>query len=105
MLSQMSLDILKLDMEFVQNEIAKPAERSILNDIISMAHRMHLIVVAEGIETWEQAKFLEKMGCDYGQGYYFSTPMSAAEFEEFLKNQSVHNMTMLKHKKSRKDVC
>ena len=49
MLSQMDLDILKLDMKFIRNEMNKPAEQSILNDIISMAHRMHLSVVAEGV--------------------------------------------------------
>lgn len=81
MLSQMKLDILKLDMKFIQNEIAKPAEQSILNDIVSMAHRMHLAVVAEGVETQSQMKRLRAVGCDYAQGYYFAKPMPAAEFE------------------------
>lgn len=69
MLSQMTLDILKLDMKFIQAEIDKPAEQSILNDIISMAHRMHLSVVAEGVETIDQVEHLHAMGCDYVQGY------------------------------------
>ena len=51
MLSQTDLDILKLDMKFTQNEIAKPADKSILDDIIRMAHRVHLGVVAEGVDT------------------------------------------------------
>ena len=87
LLSRMSLDTLKLDMEFVQNEIAKTPEQSILNDIISMAHKLHLTVVAEGIETKEQAKRLKKAGCDYGQGYFFAKPMSAEEFEHLLEGQ------------------
>ena len=49
MLSQMKLDILKLDMKFIQSEMAKPEYQSILNDIIRMAHRMNLSVVAEGV--------------------------------------------------------
>ena len=88
MLSQMKLDILKLDMKFIQNEMAKSAEQSILNDVITMAHRMHLSVVAEGVETWEQAERLKRVDCDYVQGYFFAKPMPAAEFEELLKIQS-----------------
>ncbi len=81
MLSQMSLDILKLDMKFIQNEMMKPVEQSILNDIISMAHRLNLKVVAEGIETEEQAERLRTLDCDYAQGYYFAKPMPIEEFE------------------------
>ena len=84
MLSQMSLDILKLDMKFVQNEIVKPAKRSFLTDIISMAHRADLRVVAEGVETKEQVDRLCAVGCDYIQGYFFAKPLPAAEFEKLL---------------------
>ena len=87
MLSQMSLDILKLDMKFIQNEMTKPVEKSILNDIISMAHRLDLTVVAEGIETEEQMKRLQALGCDYAQGYFFAKPMSVTEFEGLLEVQ------------------
>ena len=87
MLSQMSLDVLKLDMQFIHNEMIKPLEKSILNDIISMAHRMNLVVVAEGIETREQVKRLKSLGCDYAQGYFFAKPMPITEFEELLKIQ------------------
>ena len=85
MFSQMKLDILKLDMKFIQNEISKPKDQSILNDIINMAHRLYLGVVAEGVETQEQMEYLREIGCDYVQGYYFAKPMPAAEFEELLK--------------------
>lgn len=81
MLSQMNLDILKLDMKFIQNETAKPAEQSILNDIINMAHRMQLSVVAEGVETQEQMERLQAVGCDCVQGYYLAKPMSVDDFE------------------------
>lgn len=87
MLSQMSLDVLKLDMKFIQNEMMKPVEQSILNDIISMAHRLNLKVVAEGIETEEQAERLRTLDCDYAQGYYFAKPMPVEEFENtYQKN-------------------
>ena len=87
MLGQMKLDILKLDMKFVQNEIAKSADQSILGDIIAMAHRMRLDVVAEGVETREQVSRLMAVGCDYVQGYYFARPMPAGEFEALWASQ------------------
>ena len=87
MLGQMSLDVLKLDMKFIQNEIAKPVSQSILNDVVSMAHRLHLSVVAEGVETRDQVRRLRAVGCDYVQGYYFAKPMPVAEFEELWRSQ------------------
>ena len=67
MLSQMSLDILKLDMKFIQSEMVKSLDQSILNDVISMAHRMHLSVVAEGVETRDQLNRLLILGQAVGQ--------------------------------------
>lgn len=87
MLGQMKLDILKLDMKFVQNEIAKSADQSILGDIIAMAHRMRLDVVAEGVETREQVSRLTAVGCDYVQGYYFASPMPIPELEDLWCSQ------------------
>lgn len=101
MLSQMTLDILKLDMKFIQNEMAKPVEQSILNDIISMAHRLHLNVVAEGVETRDQTNRLRAVGCDYVQGYYFAKPMPAADFERLLQAQ--HPKTECPAKKARRN--
>ncbi len=87
MLSQMELDILKLDMKFIRNEMEKPEERSILKDIISMVHRIGMSVVAEGVETREQMERVKAFGCDYVQGYYLARPMTAPEFGELLKKQ------------------
>lgn len=95
MLSQMTLDILKLDMKFIQNEMEKPMDQSLLNDVISMAHRMHLNVVAEGVETRDQKKRLQAMGCDFAQGYFFARPMPEADFEELLKTQCVRKIDSL----------
>ena len=85
MLNQMKLDILKLDMKFIQNEMEKPEEQSILRFIIRLAHWMNLRVVAEGAEIREQVERLREMGCDYVQGFYFAKPMPPAEFEELVK--------------------
>lgn len=86
MLSQMSIDILKLDMTFIRSEMAKPIERRLLNDVVNMAHRMRLSVVAEGVETEDQRDRLKAMGCDYAQGYYYAKPLPADEFEKILQS-------------------
>ena len=87
-LSRMRLDILKLDMRFIQSEIAKPAAQSLLGDIVTMAHRLNLSVVAEGIETRDQVLRLQAIGCDYAQGYYFSRPLPIPEFEALRASQT-----------------
>ncbi|MDO4458869.1 MAG: EAL domain-containing protein [Clostridia bacterium] len=85
MLSTTPMDILKLDMKFTQNEIAKPEKHSFLKNIIGMAHQVDMSVVAEGVETKEQSERLLSAGCDYAQGYYLAKPMPAADFEQLLK--------------------
>ncbi len=57
--------------------------------IIVMAHKLGIKVIAEGIETEEQAQLLTRAGCDYGQGYFFSRPIPAREFSEFLEEKMI----------------
>ncbi|MDO4489340.1 MAG: EAL domain-containing protein [Eubacteriales bacterium] len=85
MLSSMSLDIVKLDMKFITNELAKPDDKSLVGDLIAMAHRIKLKVVAEGVETKEQVERLKTLDCDYVQGYYFAKPMPADEYEALIR--------------------
>ena len=89
MLSRIPLDTLKLDLKFISNETSKPFEISILNDIVSMAHRLDLHIIAEGVETREQLRRLRAVGCDYVQGYFFSKPISAKNFEKLLAAQRI----------------
>lgn len=84
MLNQMPLDILKLDMQFIQSETAKPANQGILRFIMGIARSMNLGVVAEGVETKEQLERLREIGCDYVQGYYFARPMPHDDFERLI---------------------
>ncbi|WP_130862754.1 EAL domain-containing protein [Bacilliculturomica massiliensis] len=87
MLNQLPLDILKLDMKFIQSETAKPSDQGILGFIMGLARWMNLSVVAEGVETREQLERLRAIGCDYVQGYYFAKPMPCEEFASLLKEQ------------------
>ena len=80
-------DILKLDMGFVRNIGLNRKNNNIIISLIEFAHRLDLKVIAEGVETKEQADFLRENGCDYFQGYYFSRPMPQEEFEALLDEQ------------------
>ena len=77
-------DILKLDMGFVQNIGLSRKNNNILISLIELSHRLDLKVIAEGVETEEQAEFLKNYGCDYLQGYYYAKPMPQEEFEKLL---------------------
>ena len=85
-LSTFPLNVLKLDISFVRNIVKNEI---VIENIIKMAHRMGLLVIAEGAETVEQFKILRTLGCDYIQGYYFSKPLPVKEFEAYLKKSSV----------------
>lgn len=84
MLNRMKLDVLKLDMDFIRSEAAKPAEQGILRFIVELARQLNLRVVAEGVETRRQLEHVRRIGCDYVQGYFFAKPMPAEEFEGYL---------------------
>ena len=84
-LNNLPIDVLKLDMEFIRSETAKPASQGILRFVIDLAHWIKLHVIAEGVETKEQLERLANIDCDYVQGYYFAKPMPCGEFENLLK--------------------
>jgi len=87
-LTQLPLDQLKIDRYFVQNVGEKPSE-IIIQTIISMAHKLGIEVIAEGVETSAQRDFLEQHGCKDFQGYLFSTPIPIDEFEQLLVTHQV----------------
>jgi len=75
-LRQFPIDILKIAGEFVQDADADPKSPALARAIIAMGRSMRMATVAEGIETAEQAASMRALGCTYGQGYYFSYPLS-----------------------------
>ena len=86
MLSSFSLDVLKLDISFVQNI---KVNEIVIENVIKMAHRMGLLTVAEGAESDEQFKMLKSLGCDFIQGFYFSEPLSLPDYELYMKKTAV----------------
>lgn len=81
-LSKYPLDSLKIDKSFVIAMNQNDENQAIVKTIIAIAKQLDLIVIAEGVEGQEEAHDLNKMGCHYAQGYYFSRPLPASEFEE-----------------------
>lgn len=88
-LSQLPIDELKLDRSFLiqADQSTEHNRRKILEIVIEVAQRLHISTVAEGIETEDHAHLMWELHCDYGQGYYYSRPIPAAEFTDtFLQN-------------------
>ena len=87
MISSLPLDALKLDMSFIKEAFNEKKDTKIIELIINFAKKLSLKVVAEGVETLEQLDALKDLGCDIVQGYYYSKPIPANEFERFLGNK------------------
>jgi diguanylate cyclase (GGDEF)-like protein len=84
-LKKFPLDTIKVDRSFVRDLPERFEDRSIAEAIIAMGRALSLTVVAEGVETMAQADFLREQSCDEFQGFYFSRPLPAAEFERLLR--------------------
>ncbi len=78
-------DYLKIDVSFVRHLFSDSPSHSTAESMIELARELNWAVVAQGIETIEQLEFLQKAGCQYGQGYFFSLPMPPDQFDSWLK--------------------
>lgn len=86
-LKRFPIDMLKIDKSFVNDITTDPSDKAIVAAITAMAQQLKLEVVAEGVETTEQLKFLRELHCRYVQGYYFSKPLPADEVMSFLQQE------------------
>lgn len=82
MLAELPIDILKLDMKFLQNKGEQSKNENIMSAIVELAKKINLYVIAEGVEKEKQISMLKSMKCDMVQGYYYAKPMPAEEFEK-----------------------
>ncbi|MGE8151368.1 putative bifunctional diguanylate cyclase/phosphodiesterase [Pseudomonas vancouverensis] len=94
-LKRLPLNTLKIDRSFIQDIPKATQDMEIVQAIIVMAHTLHLQVVTEGVETFEQYQFLENHGCDFVQGYLLSRPVPLTELLPVLNeiNQRKHTYT------------
>ena len=87
MITDIPIDVLKLDMKFVRNIEKNEKSRKLVDLILGIAKCLRVPVVAEGVETASQMDILRDMGCQIIQGYYFSRPVPPEEFEELIKKE------------------
>src|SRR5262245_11265995 len=84
-LSRFPIDTLKVDRSFVSRIGEEKESLEIVRTIITLAHNLKMNVIAEGVETAEQVRHLRDLGCEYGQGYYFSRPVCAEEANHLIE--------------------
>lgn len=87
-LKDMPIDILKLDMGFLRSSKNLEKGGCIISSVIKMAQSLELVIIAEGVESLEQAKFLKSLGCNVIQGFYYAKPMSEDRFREILSSDN-----------------
>ena len=87
-LRQFPVDALKIDRSLVREMQTRPRRLRHRGVDCAVAHKMKLEVIAEGIETARQMERLTELGCEYGQGYYFSQPMEAKAAPQFMRSRS-----------------
>ncbi|MBE9136215.1 EAL domain-containing protein [Nodosilinea sp. LEGE 07088] len=86
-LQQLPFDILKIDRSFIINIHHSPKQYGIVETIIRLAAHLDIQVIAEGIELFPQLESLNQLGCEFGQGFFFSRPLSVSQFSQYLGNQ------------------
>jgi len=87
-LKQFPVDVVKIDRSFVAGLTSATYDGSMADIIITIGRKLGLSIVAEGVETAEQAALLREHGCDYAQGHYFSKPLPPADFERWVLGRS-----------------
>jgi diguanylate cyclase (GGDEF)-like protein/PAS domain S-box-containing protein len=92
-LKKFDIDYLKIDQSFTKHLIPGSDNFALCEAIVSMAHKLGVSVIAEGVETVEQRDLLTQIGCDYGQGYLFSKPLPPDEFEVKLEIENCADFT------------
>jgi diguanylate cyclase (GGDEF)-like protein/PAS domain S-box-containing protein len=83
-LSRFPMDVLKIDRSFVEQVGQESEKAELARTIVHLGRALRLATVAEGIESAEQADLLQGMGCDLGQGFYFSAPLSESALDDYL---------------------
>ena len=104
MLKDASVDGIKLDLKFIDMNRANEGKgKQIVESVVEMAHRLHLPIIAEGVENQEQVYLLQSMDCLYTQGYYFYRPMTVQDAESLLAQPANESYWDLKRDLIRRD--
>ena len=87
-LHRLSFEWLKIDCSFIREMDVDPTKTPILEAIVTLGHSLGMKVVAEGVETAAQAKYLHQLGCDFLQGFYFARPLPADEIAAYVRERN-----------------
>ncbi len=90
-LHRLPIDTLKIDRSFVMRMMDNSENAEIVRTIVMLAKSLGMAVIAEGVETRERMEVLRELGCEYGQGYYFSKPLESAQAVKFVENMNHWN--------------
>ncbi|MGF1765649.1 putative bifunctional diguanylate cyclase/phosphodiesterase [Aliivibrio kagoshimensis] len=90
-LRRFSIDVLKIDRDFIRDMHVVKDDKTLVSTIIAMAKSLDITVVAEGAEIKEQIDLLTDLGCDFIQGYYFSKPLAPELLADYLRHFDYHN--------------
>lgn len=88
-LAELPVDIIKLDIKFIQSEMQHKNNNNIMKFVINLAKWMNLLVIAEGVETEKQLEYLKQLNCNFVQGYFYAKPMVVEEFEKRLVEEDI----------------
>lgn len=91
-IQQLPFTMLKLDRQFVEHMEDVIVVQEIVSSVVRIAKAKNIRTIAEGVETPEQARQLRLSGCDYGQGYLYGKPLTAAEMEQLIRENAKHKM-------------
>ncbi|WP_420473490.1 EAL domain-containing protein [Noviherbaspirillum sp. ST9] len=91
-LQRFPIDVLKIDKAFINGLLTSPNDQALVTAIIAMAESLQIKVLAEGVETLQQAQFLQKNGCKAAQGFYYSEAVPSTRFAELLQSQGGQRM-------------
>ena len=92
-LKDVPVDVLKIDLRFLENSEYPERSGNILESIVRMSKWLNMSVITEGVETREQADFLGTIGCSEIQGYFYARPMPTQDYEELLENCSARDIS------------
>lgn len=85
-LKELPIDIIKIDKGFLSSSSDTEKGKMIISKVVELIKSLRMLSVMEGVETGEQADFLRKMSCDFGQGYFYAKPMPTTDYISYLKN-------------------
>jgi len=88
-LTQFPIDTLKIDQSFVHKMLLNANDASVISAVISMGRDLNQRVIAEGVETEEQLRFLQTRQCNEGQGFYFCHPLNVEDFATFVRTRAL----------------